>query len=670
MKGSQSAKSHGQQRWLRSLRFILVVALALTSFPLISTAQGDDQIRVALFVDTGSRYQNTVPSVTLKSDQPFLYSGLSGTFANIENAAYARFSADQYFIRFSETSNVSEARQIAQKLSQQGFSSTIVQLIKNGGPMYQVLSQSEASLDTIRQKQREIQEMTGLQGTVSGPYRVQAGRFSSLGDAQQRLAEIQQSSAYSAYLAQVRNGEELYYDVWIGDSLDVGGQQQLLQQLQQSFPQYSFSAVSSTEYLLHKNMVLLNQQQSSSYPYILVSAKTRLTVTPQSGSLPLITVEERGNRSYRGQIELSVYQDKFTVVNKLPFEEYIYGVVGTEMTSGWPLEALKAQAVIARNYAYIHMNQNTYGIAHLSDSTFEQAYYGYHREAADIRQAVDATRGEVLTYRGQVFTTFYHSNAGGRTAQGSEVWLNDLEHHSSVESPDQYPQTIQVPWYRVQDQYGTIGYVSSEYVEKTPETNALGLSYGRVSADSLNFRTGPSTSHERIGSFSQGTRVLILEEVWENNAYSWIAGPYDGVQLMNWINGRPAQESSPIRSFVYSLKVTQRGPSGRVTAMEANGQPIRTSSPDAYRSVFMDGNGSIRSTLFEVEEMGDVTVLAAGNRQETYPRSTGGSQQFYAIQSNDRQAREVNPQGDQFVALATNQPTACYLQRSDVPFAW
>ncbi|MCK9912312.1 SpoIID/LytB domain-containing protein, partial [Microbacteriaceae bacterium K1510] len=83
-------------------------------------------------------------------------------------------------------------------------------------------------------------------------------------------------------------------------------------------------------------------------------------------------VEEREQRKYRGTIELSSYKSHLAVINELPLEQYLYGVVGSEMVAGWPLEALKTQAVLSRTRA---VNQgNKYGIANLSDTVLEQAY--------------------------------------------------------------------------------------------------------------------------------------------------------------------------------------------------------------------------------------------------------------------------------------------------------
>lgn len=127
---------------------------------------------------------------------------------------------------------------------------------------------------------------------------------------------------------------------------------------------------------------------------------------------------------YRGEIE--VYRDGkgLTAVNVVPLEEYLYGVVGIEMSPSWPLEALKAQAVVARTYALGKLS----GIAgpgrgyDLLDTPAHQAYRGIGVEHPNSNAAVDATRGQVLTYQGGLAKTFYHAASGGHTENVENVW--------------------------------------------------------------------------------------------------------------------------------------------------------------------------------------------------------------------------------------------------------
>jgi stage II sporulation protein D len=90
-------------------------------------------------------------------------------------------------------------------------------------------------------------------------------------------------------------------------------------------------------------------------------------------------------------------------------------VVEAEMNSNWPMEALKAQAVAARSYAY--MNRN-----HLDNSPRTQAWVGPGQQTARARQAVAETRGQVVMFAGQVVAAYFHSTSGGWTENNENVW--------------------------------------------------------------------------------------------------------------------------------------------------------------------------------------------------------------------------------------------------------
>lgn len=96
-------------------------------------------------------------------------------------------------------------------------------------------------------------------------------------------------------------------------------------------------------------------------------------------------------------------------------ETYLVGVVEAEMNSNWPMEALKAQAVAARSYAYINRSR-------LDNSPRTQAWVGPSLQTANARRAVAETRGQVLAYAGQVIPAYFHSTSGGYTENNENVW--------------------------------------------------------------------------------------------------------------------------------------------------------------------------------------------------------------------------------------------------------
>lgn len=140
--------------------------------------------------------------------------------------------------------------------------------------------------------------------------------------------------------------------------------------------------------------------------------------TPNSG------VEQAINKKYRGQMEFRLAAGSVVAVNELPLEEYLYGVVTKEMGKGWPLEALKAQAIIARSYAAANINKHIKEGFNLCDGVHCQAYGGFSIEAPDGLAAVDGTKGQVLTLPGEnkPLSAVYHSSSGGHTENNENVW--------------------------------------------------------------------------------------------------------------------------------------------------------------------------------------------------------------------------------------------------------
>jgi stage II sporulation protein D len=119
---------------------------------------------------------------------------------------------------------------------------------------------------------------------------------------------------------------------------------------------------------------------------------------------------------YRGTLSIAAGSSEMTVVDSLGVEEYVYGVLAAEIGKDAPPEALKAQAVAARTYAL--KNRGRFGAQgfDVDDTTRSQGYLGMDGETPETAAAVDATRGEVLTYAGQLIEAPYSTDSGGVTA--------------------------------------------------------------------------------------------------------------------------------------------------------------------------------------------------------------------------------------------------------------
>ena len=127
-------------------------------------------------------------------------------------------------------------------------------------------------------------------------------------------------------------------------------------------------------------------------------------------------------KGYRGVIEVTPAEKGLQVVNELPLEEYLVGLINCEISSQWPMEAVKAQAVIARSYAIFQRDSRKNAAFHLESTVMDQVYEGCDIEDSRAARGVKETAGEVLTFGGSVIQAFYHSNCGGHTEASENVW--------------------------------------------------------------------------------------------------------------------------------------------------------------------------------------------------------------------------------------------------------
>lgn len=142
----------------------------------------------------------------------------------------------------------------------------------------------------------------------------------------------------------------------------------------------------------------------------------RLRVTSALGS---IKVNRKG---YSGVVELSVSNGGLLIVNELPLEKYLVGLINSEISSTWPMESIKTQAVIARTYAVAKRDERKRAYYHLESTVMDQAYDGSDMEDSRAARGVNETSGQVLTWDGKVIQAFYHATCGGRTEASENVW--------------------------------------------------------------------------------------------------------------------------------------------------------------------------------------------------------------------------------------------------------
>ncbi len=161
----------------------------------------------------------------------------------------------------------------------------------------------------------------------------------------------------------------------------------------------------------------------------LADGSAKIASKEEDGRITISSIKRQsGQPAYRGTLELTKDDKGVLVVNELPVEEYLYGVVPSEMPVSYETEALKAQAICARAYAYRQMESDSYAKygAHLDDSISSQVYNNVQEDDRAVF-AVDDTYGVVPCYDNEVIEAFFFSTSCGTTSNNSAVWGGNPE---------------------------------------------------------------------------------------------------------------------------------------------------------------------------------------------------------------------------------------------------
>lgn len=178
----------------------------------------------------------------------------------------------------------------------------------------------------------------------------------------------------------------------------------------------------------------------STLPAFLIPG-TAVWLAPGPGASALAT--DWNGRRYSGQIGAALAdgaaKGSLTVVNRVPLETYVAGVVPAEMPASWPAAALEAQAVACRTYALSKMADVARGsLFDLTDTTADQVYVGQTVQTPATDRAVVSTSGMILTYAGRPIDAFYEADSGGHTEASRNVWGTPLPYLSGVVEPRGY----------------------------------------------------------------------------------------------------------------------------------------------------------------------------------------------------------------------------------------
>lgn len=151
--------------------------------------------------------------------------------------------------------------------------------------------------------------------------------------------------------------------------------------------------------------------------------------------------------NYRGEIEVRRFSTSdMTVINVVSMQDYLYGVVPREIGGNSPLEAVKAQAIIARTYAAKNYDKRSNWGFNLTNTTDDQAYGGYDWENPNSNIAVDETNGMVATYDGELIGGYYFSTSGGYTESSENVWGGEVSYLEAVPDPYEPENLDKTTW--------------------------------------------------------------------------------------------------------------------------------------------------------------------------------------------------------------------------------
>ena len=229
---------------------------------------------------------------------------------------------------------------------------------------------------------------------------------------------------------------------------------------------------------------------------------------------------------------ITLYVAETGQVKEIALEEYLYGVVAAEMEVDWPVEALAAQAILARTFTLEKISQGGVPARGTDASTNIEEFQAYNEDKINdsVRKAVDSTRGQVVKYKGKLIKAWFFADGGGKTAASAEEGLG------YTKEPTPYIQSVEDPGFKVTDPENkswqatfSIGEVQKaiqqingsppgsitgvEIVEKGPSGRATKIKFGDavVSAPALRLALGNDKMRSTLltGISLQGGNIVM-----------------------------------------------------------------------------------------------------------------------------------------------------------------
>jgi len=279
---------------------------------------------------------------------------------------------------------------------------------------YNIVNSKECEINYVRAAKYE--------GEVIGPYHIQIGDvYADIEIARQVLNKVSSitSPVFLAYDGGWRVWSQLYLD-----------ESECLKQIQ--VMQNEISDISYSVVFPDKKRIQIIDNTTGQLIFLL-NSEEKVKITPKEVQGKVSSLSYKGKK-YRGSMTMqSLAESNVTLINELSFDQYLYSVVPSEMPAAWHIEALKAQAVASRNYALATMGRhNGYGFD-LCSTEHCQAYNGLEKENINSTEAVNATKGRIITYNGDLITTYFHSSSGGQTENSENLWGTKTDYIRGVD---------------------------------------------------------------------------------------------------------------------------------------------------------------------------------------------------------------------------------------------
>lgn len=220
---------------------------------------------------------------------------------------------------------------------------------------------------------------------------------------------------------------------------------------------------------------------------------------------------EYKNKRYRGNFKILKKDSYYYIVNIVSLDDYLNSVVPSEMPTSWNLEALKAQAIIARTYAIkMATERRKKGeVFDLYSTVLDQAYYGVDKENEKTSLAVNQTKDLIIVYNNEPIWALYHSNCYGKTIDGKLVFKSRLKEE------DNYLCSVECPHQGKKWEAKIETYVLKNTLERILKTNIYSLD----NIYTLNFKTYIKYNENQMYSlYNWDLRKMI--------GYQTIKGPY------------------------------------------------------------------------------------------------------------------------------------------------